>query len=77
MDFWLTHADYLPAEAGQNSADIRNWSSDSPDILPFTVNTQLESELMPMPMENLGAMLDMTTDFDWVCVDIRVSFLTI
>jgi hypothetical protein len=77
MDFWLTHADYLPVEAGQNSANICNWSSESADILPFTMNTQLESELMPIPMENLGAMLDATTDFDWVCVDIRVNFLSI
>jgi hypothetical protein len=42
---------------------------------PYSMAMPFESDPNPNPMEHLGAMLDMTTDFDWVCAQVHVIFL--
>lgn len=42
------------------------WPTETPVSQPFITNTELGFKPMP-PVEDLGPLLDMAADFDWVC----------
>jgi hypothetical protein len=66
----------MPLDERQISSTISSWSAEELDSMPaYSMAMPFESDPNPNPMEHLGAMLDMTTDFDWVCAPIRVLFL--
>lgn len=47
---------------------MSSWPTEAPDsLLPLNADMLFEADLMPITGEDLGAMLDTTTDFDWVC----------
>ena len=73
---WLTDSESIPANAtppATSTFDI--WSSQAFETTPPScIGMQHDSDLLNLPTEPLGAMLDMETDFDWVSlISLRFS----